>query len=179
MSDFTLHESDTAPTASRPILENIEGAWGRIPNLHRLLAESPATLETYGTAFAAFEASSFTPLERQLVYLAVSVGNECEYCTVAHARLARAAGLDADSIAALREARALDEPRLEALRRFADAIVAARGRVAPEETASFLAAGYTRAQVLEVILAVAVKTISNYVDHVAGVPLDAETPDAA
>ena len=179
MSDFTLHESDTAPTASRPILENIEGAWGRIPNLHRLLAESPATLETYGTAFAAFEASSFTPLERQLVYLAVSVGNECEYCTVAHARLARAAGLDAGSIDALREARALDEPRLEALRRFASAVVAKRGRVTHAETADFLAAGFTRAQVLEVVLAVAVKTISNYVDHVAGVPLDTETSDAA
>ena len=173
MSDFTLHESDTAPTASRPILENIEGAWGAIPNLHRLLAESPATLETYGTAFAAFEGSSFTPLERQLVYLAVSVGNDCDYCTVAHGRLARAAGLDAASIEAVRETRSVDDPRLEALRRFAEAIVTKRGRVAPDETAAFLAAGFTRAQVLELILAVAVKTISNYVDHVAGVPLDA------
>ena len=177
MSDFTLHASDTAPSASRPILENIEGAWGAIPNLHRLLAESPSTLETYGTAFAAFEASSFTPLERQLVYLAVSVGNECDYCTVAHARLARAAGLEAASIDAVRDGRPLEEPRLEALRRFSQAIVVRRGRVAPEETAAFIDAGYTRQQVLEVILAVAVKTISNYVDHVVGVPL--ETDDAS
>lgn len=179
MSDFTLHESDTAPTASRPILENIEGAWGRIPNLHRLLAESPATLETYGTAFAAFESSSFTPLERQLVYLAVSVGNDCEYCTLAHARLARATGLDDDSIEAIRACRPLEDARLEALRHFASEIVMQRGRVAPEETTAFLAAGFTRQQVLEVILAVAVKTLSNYVDHVAGVPLDGASSDAA
>ena len=73
----------------------------------------------------------------------------------------------------MRETRSVDDPRLEALRRFAEAIVTKRGRVAPDETAAFLAAGFTRAQVLELILAVAVKTISNYVDHVAGVPLDA------
>ena len=179
MSDFTLHESDTAPTASRPILENIEGAWGRIPNLHRLLAESPATLETYGTAFAAFEASSFTPLERQLVYVAVSVANDCEYCTVAHSRLARESGLDEASLEALCASRPLADPRLEALRAFSGTIVTRRGQVDPADTAAFLAAGFTRRQVLEVVLAVAVKTISNYVDHVAGVPLDGNAADAA
>ena len=172
MSDFTLHRSETAPRLSRPILENIEGAWGGVPNLHRLLAESPATLETYSSAFAAFEASSFTPPERQLVYLAVSVGNDCAYCAGAHARLALAVGLDEGDVEAVRAGRALDEARLEALRAFTAAIVSRRGRVRGEETAAFLAAGFTRAQVLEVILAVAVKTISNYVDHVAGVPFD-------
>ena len=170
MSDFTLHATDTAPIASRPILENIEGAWGAVPNLHRLLAESPPTLETYGTAFAAFESSSFSPLERQVVYLAVSVANDCDYCTRAHGRLARAAGLDADSVAIVEARDPLVDARLEALRHYADAVVERRGRVTPEDTAAFLAAGFTQAQVLEIILAVAVKTLSNYVDHVAGVP---------
>jgi len=106
-----------------------------IPNLHRLLAESPATLETYGTAFAAFEASSFTPIERQLVHLAASVGNACEYRTVAHDRLARAAGLDAASVAAVRAGESIDGSRLEALRRFTSAIVTRRGRVTGDEPA--------------------------------------------
>ena len=170
MDDFTLHATDTAPLRSRPILENIEGAWGAVPNLHRLLAESPPTLETYGTAFAAFESSSFPPLERQLIYLAVSVANACDYCTRAHAQLVRAAGLDGESVAAIEARRPLPDSRLEALRSYADAVVERRGRVSSEETDAFLAAGFTHAQVLEIVLAVAVKTISNYVDHVAGVP---------
>lgn len=179
MSAFELHDPQSAPPRARAILDNIEGAWGTIPNLHRLLAESPPTLETYGTAFAAFESSSFSPQQKQLVYLAISVANDCGYCTRAHDRLARATGLDAETVAAVRAGDVLADPALEALRRYTTAIVTHRGQVGRDDTDRFLAAGHTRAQVLEVVLAVAVKTISNYVDHVAGVPIDAFLSDKA
>ena len=92
MSTFTLHTTETAPAASKEQLTGIEKAWSFVPNLHRTLAESPVTLEAYNTLFGLFGKSSFTPAEQQVVYLAINVVNECEYCTSGHSVLAKHAG---------------------------------------------------------------------------------------
>jgi uncharacterized peroxidase-related enzyme len=173
MSTFTLHTTETAPAASKEQLAGIEKAWGFVPNLHRTLAESPVTLEGYNTLIGLFGKSSFTPAEQQVVYLAINVVNECEYCTSGHSVLAKMAGLDAETISALRENRPLSTPRLEVLRRFAEAVVHERGFVGDAAVDIFLKAGFTKAQVLEVVLAVATKTLSNYVNHITHTPLDA------
>lgn len=172
MTDFKLHDAATAPAASRPILENVEAAWNFVPNLHRVLAESPATLEAYGAVFALFDKSSFTPAERQVIYLAINFVNECEYCMSGHTALAAMAGVDGDTIEALRENVPLSDARLEALRTFTARLTETRGELAAGEVDAFRAAGFTNAQILEVILAVSVKTISNYVNHIAKTPLD-------
>ena len=172
MTSFTLHSPETAPAASRAILQNVEAAWKFIPNLHRVLAESPATLEAYSAAFALFDKSSFSPKERQVVYLAINYENECEYCMSGHSALASMSGVDADVIAALRENGPIADPRLQALRSFAASVTRTRAKLAPGEVEAFLGAGFTRQQVLEVIIAVSVKTISNYVNHIAATPLD-------
>lgn len=172
MTPFTLHTAASAPAKSRGILENVEAAWKFIPNLHRILAESPATLEAYSAAFSLFEQSSFTPQERQVIYLAINAENACEYCMSGHSALAAMAGVEAGVIEALRENAPLSDARLQALRSFAAAVTRSRAMLEPGELEAFLEAGFTRAQVLEVILAVSVKTISNYVNHVAKTPLD-------
>jgi AhpD family alkylhydroperoxidase len=100
MSTFTLHTTETAPAAAKEQLAGIEKAWGFVPNLHRTLAESPVTLEAYNALFGLFGKSSFTPAEQQVVYLAINVVNECEYCTSGHSVLAKMAGLDAETISA-------------------------------------------------------------------------------
>ena len=107
MSTFTLHTTETAPAAAKEQLAGIEKAWGFVPNLHRTLAESPVTLEAYNALFGLFGKSSFTPAEQQVVYLAINVVNECEYCTSGHSVLAKMAGLDAETISALRDNRPL------------------------------------------------------------------------
>lgn len=173
MTAFTLHTPETAPAGSRAILENVEAAWKFIPNLHRVLAESPATLEAYSAAFTLFDKSSFTPAERQVIYLAVNYENECEYCMSGHSALAAMSGVQPDVIEALRENEMISNPRLQALRDFAGSVTRTRANLNPGEVEAFLAAGFTKAQVLEVILAVSVKTISNYVNHIAKTPLDA------
>jgi AhpD family alkylhydroperoxidase len=89
MSTFTLHTTETAPAAAKEQLAGIEKAWGFVPNLHRTLAESPVTLEAYNALFGLFGKSSFTPAEQQVVYLAINVVNECEYCTSGHSVLAK------------------------------------------------------------------------------------------
>lgn len=172
MTGFTLHTPQTAPEAARAQLATIEKAWHFIPNLHRTLAESPVTLEAYDTLFALVGKSSFTPAEQQVVFMAVNVLNECEYCTAGHSVLAKQAGLPPDAIAALRESAPLVDPRLQALRGFAETVVRTRGFAGDDAVDAFLAAGFSRAQVLEVVLIIATKTISNYTNHLTHTPLD-------
>jgi uncharacterized peroxidase-related enzyme len=172
MTAFTLHTTATAPEGSAEKLAQIERAWGFIPNLHRTLAESPVALEAYDAMFGLVGRSSFTPAEQQTAYLAINVLNECEYCTAGHTVLARKAGLSPEVIEALREGKRLSDDRLEALRRFAEAVVRERGFVGDAAVEAFLSAGFTKAQVLEVVVIAATKTLSNYVNHIARTPLD-------
>jgi uncharacterized peroxidase-related enzyme len=173
MARFPIHTADTAPEAARPILAGTRAGWGFVPNLHAKLAAAPVALQAYGQLFELFGQTSFSPAEQQVAYLTVSAIHECEYCVSGHTVLAGKAGLDAATTEALREGRTLPDARLQALRAFAAALVLERGRVQPGELEAFLAAGYTEAQVLELLVAIAAKTISNYANHVAGTPLDA------
>lgn len=172
--EWTLHTPETAPEAARAPLRQVGKMFGRVPNLLATMAESPALLNGYLAVAAAFEGSSFSPLEKHVVLQTVNATNECHYCTAAHSAVAiGVTRIDPAVDSALRELRPLADPRLEALRRFAHAVAQRRGWAGEEEVEAFLAAGYTRAQLLEVVLGVGQKTLSNYVNHLVGTPLDA------
>ena len=170
---FVTHTIETAPEASRPLLASIGNAWGLVPNLHTVLAESPVALEAYATLWGLVEKTRFTPVERNLVYLAVIYENGCEYCMAGHTGLSRMAGVPAEHIAAVREGRPIADARLEALRRFAALLVRDRGFVPEAEVAAFKAAGYDNAAVLDILIVAATKLISNYANHLADTPNDA------
>ena len=119
INGFTLHETTTAPAASVEILNGIQKGWGFVPNLHRILAESPAALEAYSTLWGIAEKTGFTPQERNIVYLAIIYENECTYCMAGHTNLSRMAKVDNAAIAAVREGRPIADAKLEALRQFA------------------------------------------------------------
>jgi alkylhydroperoxidase family enzyme len=138
------------------------------------MAESPAVIRGYMGLAAAFAASSFSPLEQHVVLQTVNAANACYYCLAAHSSAAiGVTGVDPATDAALREMRSLGDARLEALRRFALAVVRERGRVSEETLHAFFDAGFTPAQVLEIVLGVGMKTISNYINHLAATPVDA------
>lgn len=169
---FRLHEAATAPAGSAPILEGVQAAWGFVPNLHRVLAESPAALEAYSTLWGIVEKTSLTPVERNVAYLAIIYENECEYCMAGHSNLSRMAGVEADHIAAVREGRPIADAKLQALRAFSAKVTRNRGVVSEADVASFRAAGYTNQAVLDVLVVAATKLISNYTNHLAKTPLD-------
>ncbi len=174
MNQFSLHTISSAPPASRPHLEKAATLFGFVPGLLAGLAESPAALEGYLRLAAALEHSSLSRIEQQVVLLAVSVENGCEFCVGAHSYIARhMAKMGAQDIEALRTGSALSDSRLDALARLARTIVQQRGWVDPGELDEFLAAGFSRAQVLDVVLGVAMKTLSNYANHILDTPLDA------
>jgi AhpD family alkylhydroperoxidase len=177
MTKFDVHSIETAPEASKALLETTQKEWGFIPQLHGILAESAPALEGYNRLFGLVGKTSFTPAEQQAVYLAVNVMHECEYCTAGHTYLARMAKLPEDAIQALRDSKPIADVRLQALRSFAERVVRERGFVGDSAVDAFIAAGFTKAQVLEVVLVVATKTISNYVNHIAHTPKESFMSD--
>lgn len=173
MSLAPLSLSD-APPASRRMLEVAKAQVGFIPNMYANMAHSPGLLETYLLGYGRFrEESGFSPQEQEVVFLTISRDNGCEYCVSAHSMLADTqSGLAPAVTNALRSGNPLPDPALQALSRFTSAMVASRGLPTKQEVGEFLAAGYAERQILEVILAIAVKTLSNYANHIFHTPLD-------
>lgn len=174
MSDYTFHTAETAPEGARAILADAQRAFGFVPNLYGGLANAPAALQAYLAISDSFNLTSLTPVERQVVLLTTSMANECEFCVAAHSLFAKAmVGVPADVVAAIRDRREPADPKLAALTAFTRAMVDLRGWVADHPTLiRFLAAGYNRAQALEVVLGVTQKTLSNYANHLLGTPLN-------
>jgi uncharacterized peroxidase-related enzyme len=170
MTPFTLHTAQTAPEGARARLAEVRKAWGFVPTLHATLAESPVALEAYDTLFGLVAKSTLSPAEQQVAYLAINVFHECEYCTMGHTYLARAAKLEEGAIQALRTGLPIADARLQALRAFAEAVVRSRGFVGDAAVDAFLAAGFTKETVLEVVTIAATKTISNYTNHITHTP---------
>lgn len=175
---YRVHTINTAPAAARQTLEASTRAFGFLPNLLGVMAEAPALLKAYPALIALFDETSLTPVERQVVLLSASVENGCDYCMAAHTAIAAMQGVPVDVVQALRQGRRIDNGRLEALRRFTSALVTTRGRVSASDMDAFLDAGYSRAQVLEVVLGVGAKTLSNYTNHLAETPVDAAFQNA-
>jgi len=172
MTQFTIHTKETAPEQSLEILETTEKAYGFIPNLVAVLAESPAGVKGYRTLMDIFDESSFTPTERQVVLLAVSRYNECHYCVAAHSVIADMQKVPQDVIDVIRNDLPIADYKLEALRIFTTKVVDQRGWVSKEDIQAFLDSSYTRQQLIEVIMGVSLKTYSNYLNHIAEIPVD-------
>jgi alkylhydroperoxidase family enzyme len=172
MAEFPLHTRATAPFEAKPFLDQAGQSIGYVPALLAQMAEAPALLEGYAALGSIFRKSALSPLEQQLVLLTVSVEHQSRYCTPAHAAKALAVALDEAAINAVRDSRPIDDPRREALRAFTIRMIQTRGELAPDEVDAFIAAGFTRANALEIILAIGLKTLSTYVTHIAQTPLD-------
>jgi AhpD family alkylhydroperoxidase len=145
---------------------------GFVTTLNGVMAESPELLAGYNTLAELFGKSSLPKDAQHVVWLTASLENDCEYCVAAHSTLGLRAGLPAETVEALRAGKALPDTKLEAARRLPQAIVSHRGWVDDSEIDAFLDAGYTRRQVLDIILGVGMKTLSNYTNHIAHTPLD-------
>jgi AhpD family alkylhydroperoxidase len=151
---FKLHTLETAPEAAREGLTKVKQAYGRLPNFFAVAAESPAAVNAYLSLSNIFKATALTPVEQQIVILAASVANKCAYCVAAHSKGAKSAGVPDDLIRAVQERKPLPERKLEALRRLVEEIVEKRGWVSEAQVASFLGEGYSRAELLDVLVGV-------------------------
>jgi uncharacterized peroxidase-related enzyme len=173
MSQFPIHSILTANATAKPLLEGSLKKYGFVPNLHGGLAEAPAALKAYIELTALFDQTSFSPTERQVILLAISTENHCAYCVAAHSLIAKhMVKADPAIVDALRNGKPLPDSKLDALASFTCAVVKNRGAVCGQTLDKFITAGYSQAQVLEVVLGVAFKTLSNYTNHIINTPLD-------
>ncbi len=172
MTTFTTYKIDTAPAASKPFLEGAKKAFGFEANLLGTMAESPALLEGYLTLSGILNKSDLSETERQIILMTNNRLNGCTYCMAAHTTISQMANVPADVIEALRSGTSIADPKLEALRVFAEVINEKRGWPEESDIEAFLAAGYTKQTVLEVILGTSLKVMSNYTNHIAKTTVD-------
>jgi len=163
---------ETTPAAAQASLNGVKAKLGSVPNLFRLLAVSPAALEGYLGLSGALGKGSLDARTRERIALAVAEFNGCGYCTSAHAFIGKnLAGLSDAEIAANRSGSSTDGRAASAVR-FAIRVVETRGQVSDADVASLRVAGYSDAEVIEIVLHVALNTLTNYVNEVAGTPID-------
>jgi alkylhydroperoxidase family enzyme len=141
--------------------------------LHGVLAGAPKILEAYQTLHELFTQTSFNEEELTVVWQTINVEHACHYCVPAHTGIAKMMKVDDNITEALRNETPLKDEKLEALRTITLTIVRNRGHVTPEDLQTFYAAGYGEQHVLEIILGLSQKVISNYTNHIANTPVDA------
>jgi AhpD family alkylhydroperoxidase len=172
MTTFTIHTADSAPTESKEQLETTQQRKGLIPNLYGVLAEAPIALEAYETLGSLLMRSSFTPTERHVVWFTINAYHDCHYCMAAHTLLAKGEKVPEDVIETARAVGSYKDPKLEALRVFTLNLVENRGRASPEALDAFLGAGFTKQNVIESVVVIAHKVLSNYTNHIVDTPVD-------
>lgn len=163
---------DAAPLASRPLLESVKKQLGVVPNMFRLISNSPASLDGYLSLSSALNKGAVPAPTRERIALAVAEINGCNYCLSAHSYLGKnLAKLDDAEISANRSG-ASNDIKADAAVRFAVKVVRERGHVSEDDINAVKAAGYDDAQVIEIVLHVALNTWTNYINEVAKTDID-------
>lgn len=172
MTDFTIHTIDSAPEASKEMLEGSKKAFGFVPNLHAGLAEAPAALKAYKQLSETVGETGFTPEERNVAWLEINRYHECHYCMAAHTGIAKSEGVSDDVIEAARTGAPYPSDKLNALRAFTKTALDTRGWADDQAVDAFLGAGFEKRHVFDLIAILAHKTISNYANHLLDTPVD-------
>lgn len=162
MTDFTFYTPENAPAPIKKIFGGIQQTYGFIPNLFAYMAEAPVTVEAYLALNDYVSKTSLTPAQQQTALLTASVENGCGFCTVAHTAIGKMKKANEQSLQAVCSHGQITDPKDRALVNFTQAIIKKRGRLDDSEIQAFLDAGFTKQQIFEVILIVAIKTLSNY-----------------
>jgi AhpD family alkylhydroperoxidase len=166
-------QPNDAPVAAQAALEQMQQAFGFVPHLAVAMAAEPSALAAYLGLLQGLGASELSPLEQQLVMIAVSVANEAPYNIAVHAAVATMLGADPALVRAASEGRPLPDANLEALRRLAEAFTLGRGQVGAHVVEHFRASGYTEAALVAVALGVAAMTFATGVAHLTRPAIDA------
>ncbi|MEZ6017792.1 MAG: carboxymuconolactone decarboxylase family protein [Planctomycetota bacterium] len=171
MTRIQTIDQAAAPAASQPLLSTVQAKLGRVPNLMATMAHSPATLGGYLGLSQTLGEGLFSAAERERIALAVGEANRCDYCLAAHSAIGKMSGLTPDEIAAARLGSSSD-PKQAALASFARALTRSAGKVDAATFTAFKAAGWSDGHALEVVAHVALNTLTNYVNHLAGTEVD-------
>lgn len=176
---FPVHTVESAPPAARRTMTAVQDHWGYLPSAAARLATSPRTLDGFLKLNGIFEGGSLDPVAREVLVLTVATRNGCHVCVAIHSQRLDGMNAGQDLIAALRDRKPLDDPRLEAMRQFVLRVLDTTGDVGDEALQDFLAHGYTPEQALEVVLGIGTYTLSTFANRLIGAELDTPLADYA
>ena len=162
---FTFYTPANASPEAKVLLEKIQSAYGFIPNLFAYMAEAPSTINAYLYLNELIAKSSLTPAQAQLSLWVTSIENDCEFCRIAHQAFAKKFGVKPQTYEAVLHQQAIECSADAALANFTREVVNKRGHLTSADLDAFLSAGFSKQQVMEVILIVTIKTLSNYINH--------------
>lgn len=164
---------ENADSKTQQILNSAKKRIGYIPNIYEFMANSPGMLETYTVGDMAYRHKSiFTNVEKEIVYLTISRINNCRYCVAVHSTLADMFKIPDNITEAIRENKKCPHEKYGALIEFTKKMINSHGQPLPDEVKAFFSAGYTQQYILDIIHAIAIKTISNYSNHLFNTPVD-------
>jgi uncharacterized peroxidase-related enzyme len=171
---LSLVQTEHATETQKELLTTARKENKMIPNMYKAMANSPILLKSYMTAYKDFrEQSNFMPAEQEIVFLTISVENNCSYCMAAHSLLADMVSKVHPSITdAIRNGTVITDNKLKALADFVAIMVNKRGNPSEEDVKIFFENGYNEKHILDIILAISIKTISNYTNHIFHTELD-------
>lgn len=169
-----LKEKDEADSKAKKLFERSEKELKMIPNLYKAMANAPEILQAYMDGDKNFrENSGFTPTEQEVILLIISYENGCEYCMAAHSTMADFySNVPREVTNAIREDKPIEDKKLGALAGMTREMLLSRGRPKSSAVEDFLNAGYSEKQLLDIVLAISVKTLSNYTNHLFNTPVD-------
>jgi uncharacterized peroxidase-related enzyme len=163
---------ETAPAAAQPLLEGVKKMLGSVPNLFRITANSPAALEGYLGLNGALAKGSLAAQTRERIALAVAQINGCQYCLAAHTYLGTNVAKLSDAEIAANRAGKSHDAKADAAVRFAVKLVGERGHVGDADISALKSAGYSEAEIVEIVAHVALNTLTNYLNSALDTPID-------
>jgi len=173
MAHLNLENSSTSPLTNE-ILETTKKSMGFAPNMYLTMGANSALLDAYTHSYKSFRANSgFSPIEQEVVFLSVAYENNCEYCMAAHSFVGdMMTKVPTEVTDAIRDGKEIPNTKLAALSKLTRSLTVTRGNVSQDEIDEFLEAGYSESHVLGIIAGIAVKTMSNYANHITNPKID-------
>lgn len=172
MRHFTIPTREEVSSNNQAIFDNLKGMISFVPNLYAYYAHS----ETALTDYLALQnrKSTLRGKEREIINLVVSQVNECEYCQAAHTAVGKMQGFTPEEILEIRRAEISFNPKFDALAKFVKETTLKRGKPSPEAKEKLFAAGYTEANLVDIVMVIGDKIISNYLHGITEIPIDWE-----
>ncbi len=167
MTKFTFHTTENSQGDTQTILQDIEKKYGFVPNLFAYMAEAPYLIEAYTTMTELLGKSNLSMAQQQIALLAVSTYNNCEFCKVAHQAFGKMNKASGQTLIAIVEGAEIENAKDKALVDMIHAILDNKGWVKDEHLQAFFDAGFEHKNVYDLILAVSIKTLSNYSNHLS------------
>ena len=172
MQKFTVHTVESAPEGSRLTLQRLEQRFGFLPNVMATMAGSPTLLNGFAGSFGSFHAGSFNEAEKQTLLLTNAVTIKCPWTVAAHSTFALEDGMSPADVAAIRDGKLPRDPKYAALSRITKTLIETKGNVTAADIDGFTSAGYSQAQIFEVIASIGLSTMAATTTNMAGTPIE-------